>query len=121
MLKGSTSSTFVVGLLVQVKHRAHLVDLTASITGDSIIVADHKVAEILVKRFGLWQQEAQAQLKKTFWLQVFQPKSLGHDVFQPPVGLLFLVGLRQIQVVLPDILQRDRKAQKETKEERKSL
>lgn len=109
MLPVCTGSTFGVGLLVQVENGTHLVDLAAPITDDAAAVVDHEVGEVLIEGFALRQQEAQAQLKQTFRLQVSQSKSLGHDVFQPPVGLLFLVGFRQIQIVLPDILQRGRK------------
>lgn len=88
-------------------------DFTGSLTDDAAVEADHEVSEILVKGFGLRQPEAQAQLKQALWLQVTQSKSLSHDIFKPPVGSLFLVGFRQIQVVLPDILQRGRRAPKE--------
>lgn len=77
------------------------------------------MAEVLVEGFGLWQPEAQAQLEQALWPQVSQSKSLGHDIFKPPVGSLFLVGFRQIQIVLPDVLQRGRKAQRESEGGRK--
>lgn len=101
---------FGVGQLVQVEHGTHLVDLTVALADDAIVVADHHVAEILVEGFGLRQPEAQAQLEQTLWPQVSQSKSLSHDIFKPPVRSLFLVGFRQIQIVLPDILQRGRDA-----------
>lgn len=66
------------------------------------------MAEVGVEGFGLWLQKAQAQLKEALWLQVSQSERFSHDIFKPPVGLLFLVGFRQIQIVLPDILQRER-------------
>lgn len=102
--------TFGVGLLVQVEHGAHLSDLTAPLAGDPAVVADHEVREVQLEALGLRQQEAQAQLEETLWLQVRQTEGSGHDVFQLPVGPLFLVGFRQIQIVLPDILQGARKA-----------
>lgn len=52
------------------------------------------------------QPEAQAQLQQAARLQVRQTEGLRHDIFKPPVGPLFLVGFRQIQEVLPDVLQR---------------
>lgn len=106
------SCTFGVRLLVQVEHGAHLSDLTAASTGDAAVVADHEVGEVSVEGFGLWQQKAQAQLQKTLWLQVSQPKGSGHDVFQLPVRSLFLIGFRQIQIVLPDILQKGERQQR---------
>lgn len=109
LLPVCTGSTFGVRLLVQVENGTHLADLAASITDDAVAVVDHEVGEVLIEGFALRQHEAQAQLKQAFRLQVAQSKSLGHDVFQPPVGPLFLVGFRQIQIVLPDILQRGRK------------
>lgn len=80
--------------MVQVEHSTHLADLAASLTGDTAIVVDHVVSEILVEGFGLWQPEAQAQLEEALWLQVSQSKSLSHDIFKPPVGSLFLIGFR---------------------------
>lgn len=112
------SSTFRVGLLVQVEHGTHLLDFTVSSTDDAAVVVDHEVAEIRVKGFGLWLQKAQAQLKEALWLQVSQSESFSHDIFKPPVGLLFLVGFRQIQIVLPDILQRGREKQQKERERR---
>lgn len=106
----SLCHTFGVRQLVQVEHSTHLADLAASLTGNAAIVVDHVVAEILVEGFGLRQPEAQAQLQEALWLQVRQSKSLRHDIFKPPVGSLFLIGFRQIQIVLPDILQKERMA-----------
>lgn len=101
-----TCDAFGVGRLVQVEHGAHLVDLTVAVTDDAAVVADHEVAEVHVEGFAVWQHEGPAQQQQAVWPQVGQSKSLRHDIFQPPVGPLFLVGFRQIQVVLPDILRR---------------
>ena len=92
--------------MVQAEHSTHLAELTVTFAGDAAVVVDHEVAEIQVEGFGLRQPEAQAQLEQALWLQVSQSKSLGHDIFKPPVRSLFLVGFRQVQIVLPDILQR---------------
>lgn len=116
MLPLSLCDTFGVGQLVQVEHSTHLADLTVSFADDAAVVADHVVREILVKGFGLRQHEAQAQLEQALWLQVSQSESLSHDIFKPPVGSLFLVGFRQIQIVLPDILHTERKAPKRGRE-----
>lgn len=105
--------TFGVGELVQVEDGTHLVDLAVAAADDAPVVGDHEVAEVLVEGSGLRQPEAQAQLEQTLRPQVSQSESLRHDVFKPPVGSLFLVGFRQIQIVLPDILQRGRDAPEE--------
>ena len=99
-------------MLVQTEHSTHLIDLTAATTGYTTVIVDHEVIEIFFKGFCLRQPEAQAQLKQALWMEVSQSKSLSHDIFKPPIGSLFLVGFRQIQIVLPDILQRERKAPK---------
>ena len=78
------------------------------------------MAEIHGEGFGLRQPEAQAQLEQALWPQVSQSKSLSHDIFKPPVRSLFLVGFRQIQIVLPDILQREKSTEREG-ERKKSL
>lgn len=104
------------GQLVQVEHSTHLVDLAVALADDAAVVADHHVAEILVEGFGLRQPEAQAQLEQTLRPQVSQSKSLSHDIFKPPVRSLFLVGFRQIQIVLPDILQQGGTHQKRQRE-----
>lgn len=119
MLPFSLRDALGVGQLVQVEHSAHLSDLTLAVTDDAAVVAHHVVTEILVEGFGLRQPEAQAQLEQALWLQVSQSESLGHDIFKPPVRSLFLVGFRQIQIVLPDILQRGRKSTKREREGRK--
>lgn len=82
----------------------HLVHLAAALADDAAVVADHEVAEVPGEAGGAGLQEAASQPQQAGRPQVSQSKSLGHGVFQPPVGPLFLVGFRQIQVVLPDVL-----------------
>lgn len=120
MLPSSLRDTPGVGRLVQVEHGTHLVHLAAPLTGDAAVVSDHVVAEVLVEGRGRRQVEGQAQLEEALWLQVNHSKIPSHDIFKPPVGPLFLVGFRQIQVVLPDILQRGRKAPEERQRRRKN-
>lgn len=110
MLPTPPGNTPGVGELVQVEHGTHLADLAVALTGDAAVVVDHVVTEVPAEGFGLRQQEAQAQLEQASWPEVSQSESLGHDIFQPPIRSLFLVGFRQIQIVLPDILQGGRKA-----------
>ena len=101
-----------VGLLVQEEHGTHLVDPAVSLTGGAVVVTDQEVCEVALKGGGLRQPEAQAQLQEAARPQVSQAKRLRHDVLQPPVGLLFLVGFRQIQIVLPDVLQGRKRGRK---------
>ena len=112
MLPFALCDTSGVGQLVQVEHSTHLADFTVPVTDDAAVVSDHVVPEVLVEGSGLRQPEAQAQLEQAPRPQVSQSKRLSHDIFEPPVGPLFLIGFRQIQIVLPDILQMERKAPK---------
>lgn len=111
-----------VGQLVQEQHGTHLVDPAVPLTGGAAVVTDHEVCEVALEGGGLRQPEAQAQLQEAARPQVSQSKRLRHDVFQPPVRLLFLVGFRQIQIVLPDVLQgRRRERERERDGEKRSL
>lgn len=110
--------TLGVGELVQEEHGTHLIDPAVSLTGGAAVVTDQEVCEVAPEGCSLRQPEAQAQLQEAARPQVSQSKRLRHGVFQPPVGLLFLVGLCQVQIVLPDVLQGRRR---ERKRERKSL
>lgn len=105
VLPSSLRDTLGVRELVQEQHRTHLVEPTVPLTGGAAVVADHEVGEVPLEGRFLRQPEAQAQLQEAVGPQVSQSKRLRHDVFQPPVGLLLLVGFRQIQIVLPDVLQ----------------
>lgn len=97
--------TLRVGQSVQVEHCTHLVDLTVTLADRADVVTNHEVCEIRVEALGLRHPEAEAQLQQAVRPQVAQSKRLRHDVFEAPVRPLFLVGFRQIQIVLPDILQ----------------
>lgn len=100
----SSGDALGVRQLVQVEHGTHLVHLAVALADDAAVVADHEVAEVFSEVGRARLQEAASQLQQADRPQVSQSESLGHGVFQPPVGPLFLVGFRQIQVVLPDVL-----------------
>lgn len=106
--------TLGVGELVQEEHGTHLVEPAVALAGGAAVVTDHEVGEVAAEGGGLRQPEAQAQFQQAGRPQVGQSKRLRHDVFQPPVGLLFLVGFRQIQIVLPDVLEGRRRREKES-------
>lgn len=102
----SSGDALGVGQLVQVEDGTHLVHFAVALADDAAVVADHEVAEVFSEGGRARLQEAAYQPQQAGRPQVSQSESLRHGVFQPPVGPLFLVGFRQIQVVLPDVLHR---------------
>lgn len=105
----SSADALGVGRPVQVEDGTHLVHLAVALADDAAVVAHHEVAEVFSEARRARSQEAASQPQQARRPQVSQSESLGHGVFQPPVGPLFLVGFRQIQVVLPDVLHKREK------------
>lgn len=67
-------------VVVQEQDRAGLNDLAEALAYDGLIVAHHKVVEVLAEGFALGLCQFQAELVQALWSRVWQLKGLGQGV-----------------------------------------
>jgi len=88
-----------------VQRRTHLAELAVALARRGAVVRHRVVTEVHGEGLGARRREAPGEPQEAGGPQVGQPEGLRHGVLQTPRRTPALVGFRQIQEVLPDILQ----------------